>query len=179
MRNCIICLEVKDVYNFYIKNNITNRLDSTCKKCRNINNLQNHYKNREKRLLNKKEYYIKNKERLYKKGKEWSDKNPELNKIYKKKWKQNNKDKLRADDAFRHARKMKATPPWLTKEHKEEIQILYSFAQALSAASNIQHDIDHIVPLRGKNVSGLHVPWNLTVMDHILNVKKGNRYESK
>lgn len=68
------------------------------------------------------------------------------------------------------------TPKWLSSEHRKEMNDVYLKAQAFTSQSNIKYVVDHIVPLRGKNVSGLHVPWNLQVVPEAWNLKKSNRY---
>ena len=72
---------------------------------------------------------------------------------------------------------LKNTPKWLTYEMLAEIDNIYAEARALSKRTGIQYDVDHIVPLKGKNISGLHVPWNLQILKHSTNVKKGNKYK--
>jgi 5-methylcytosine-specific restriction endonuclease McrA len=62
------------------------------------------------------------------------------------------------------------TPQWLTAEHKLEIRAIY-----VAAIRAGQH-VDHIVPLRGGNVCGLHVPWNLQLMGPVENNRKGSRF---
>ena len=69
-----------------------------------------------------------------------------------------------------------ATPPWLTKEHKKLISDLYLHAEDCFVTSGEQYQVDHIVPLKGKDVCGLHVPWNLQILPSDLNLKKSNRF---
>ena len=68
-----------------------------------------------------------------------------------------------------------ATTSRLTPEQKLKIRNLYKEAGKLTALTNIPHHVDHIVPLRGRAVCGLHVPWNLQILPGYENIVKGNR----
>ena len=96
---------------------------------------------------------------------------------YKKRWKQNNLGRVNADTAARKERVRCATPPWLTDEHREQIVAIYEEAARLTQETGIPHHVDHIVPLRGKNVSGLHAPWNLQILTADENYKKNNKFD--
>lgn len=62
-----------------------------------------------------------------------------------------------------------ATPPWLTEAMVEEMKVVYL------GARDDQH-VDHIVPLKGRTVCGLHVPWNLQVLSGPENLRKSNSH---
>lgn len=67
-------------------------------------------------------------------------------------------------------------PIWLTSGQIFEMESVYTYCSALRNCG-LDYHVDHIVPLRGKIVSGLHVPWNLQVILGSDNVKKGNRFD--
>lgn len=69
-----------------------------------------------------------------------------------------------------------ATPGWLSKEHWVQMNAFYERARALTRETGVRHEVDHIVPINGKTVSGLHVPWNLQILTQSENVSKSNRY---
>jgi hypothetical protein len=69
-----------------------------------------------------------------------------------------------------------ATPSWLSEVQKDEINQMHWLARDLEITSGGTYQVDHIVPLRGKNVCGLHVPWNLQILPSDINLSKGNRF---
>jgi 5-methylcytosine-specific restriction endonuclease McrA len=82
-----------------------------------------------------------------------------------------------AHNADRRAKGFLATPRWLTKDHRVAMRSLYKDAVERSSLYGVSYVVDHIIPLNGKTVCGLHVPWNLRVISEEENLHKGNRYE--
>lgn len=74
-----------------------------------------------------------------------------------------------ADKAARAARAVAWADP-------VAIATFYEAAARVSKCLGVEHHVDHVIPLRGKRVSGLHVPLNLRVIPAALNIRKGNRY---
>lgn len=91
-------------------------------------------------------------------------------------WKKRNPDTVLALWYTRAMAKEKRLPVWLSEQDIEGISAKYAMAKWLSEVVGIPYHVDHIAPLRGKLVSGLHTPENLCVMRGIDNLKKSNSW---
>jgi hypothetical protein len=106
--------------------------------------------------------------------KTWSEENQERVCQYYKKYRETHTDAVRARNMGRYASKRQRSPAWLTKAHVAEIEGMYLFCQLFFG-----FQVDHIVPLLGKEVSGLHVPWNLQVLPAKQNRVKSNAFNPR
>lgn len=123
-------------------------------------------------LKAKTEYYAKNKADVIARA---QARTVEQKTAYKQKYKEANPDLYRELVNVRRRRFRDATPTWLTAEQKLEIRFHYRMAIALSRATKVPHAVDHIIPLQGDDVCGLHVPWNMQVLTQEENLKKSNK----
>ena len=94
---------------------------------------------------------------------------------YKNEHKKRNQDYYRSLTSARKRRHRQATPRWITPEQKLDIRKMYISAIELSRVTGERYVVDHIIPLSGENVCGLHVPWNLRVITQDENLKKSNK----
>jgi hypothetical protein len=113
-----------------------------------------------------------NLKRLIQKAKE----NPETANKKCREWAKRNRPTKNANWARYFYAKLNRTPPWLTEEHHEQIREFYNLASKKEKETGVKHHVDHVIPLRGDFVSGLHVPWNLRVIPASENCKKNNKY---
>lgn len=72
-----------------------------------------------------------------------------------------------------HKMRMLRLPSWADKK---AMRAIYKQARRITLETGIRHAVDHIIPLQGKRVSGLHVPENLRIITHAENAKKLNKY---
>ena len=125
----------------------------------------------------KREYSAKNKEKIRETTRKWNAKNKERMREAQRQWSKANPSKINEYSANRRATRLNATPAWLTDKQQAEMAAIYKEAMAMEKQTGILHHVDHIVPLKGKNVSGLHVPWNLQILTATENMSKGNRLQ--
>lgn len=108
--------------------------------------------------------------------KTWNLRNPGKATVATQRWFAKNPGYVSAAAAKRRAMAKNQTPAWLTPMDKFEINCIYSYCSSLRAIG-LDYHVDHIVPLRGKQVSGFHVSWNLQVIRAEENHRKNNKYE--
>ena len=132
-----------------------------CDKCRSLNWSRKH----KDQLI---EYYIQNVRKIAKQKFKYYEENKDTILPKLREYQKTNRGLFNALSAKRRAQKLKATPPWLTKDQLEEIKQFY-----INCPKGYQ--VDHIVPLLSKVVCGLHVPWNLQYLTAKENRRKGNK----
>jgi len=181
---CYKCKENKPVNSFGKNKSKKDGLSTECRPCKRQGDKQYYQdnadqvkqtvakyrvENSDKVIQVKKDWYELHKEYVITKSRKWEKNNPQRIRQSKQKYRTLNKDKRNAWLAKYRATKLRATPPWFEQELVEKV---YKKAKEWGFA------VDHVVPLRGKNVCGLHCWANLQLLDPLLNSSKGNSYET-
>lgn len=117
-------------------------------------------------------WYAENKDADLEKQRLYREENRDKESQRMKRWRDENPERVSAQTAKRRAAKLQRTLPG----YDDEIQAIYTEASVMRSNGHNVH-VDHIVPLQGENVSGLHVPWNLAIIPASENVAKSNRFE--
>jgi len=172
VKTCTSCFKEKPFSEFYKKKRGLGGVGSLCKLCTKEYNR----KNKDAVNASSKVWKAKNKAHIKSYNEQYREDNLDKVKAANKNWREANRSHKTALEGKRRASKLKATPEWLTKEHHEQIKLVYAHAKECELLTGDKYHVDHIIPLQGKNVSGLHVPWNLQVLPADINIKKSNSY---
>ena len=123
------------------------------------------------------EAFKKAKKRNDKSARKFTANNQERVKEIQRKHDKNNRGKRNAKNAKYISEKLLRTPKWLTKEDFKLIKQFYILAAEQTKNTGLPWHVDHIIPLRGKFVSGLHVPQNLQIIKGSENIKKQHAFD--
>lgn len=182
---CNTCNEEKDLSLFYVNSN-------RCKNCQRLYLNEWRRKNPDKRKLQQLKEYAKDGDKYRSYAELYRNDNLEKCKAATKKWIDNNKEyradyhrdrynndsdirsKVKASNSARHIRLRQATPSWADKD---VLKSFYEKAIKMSDREGIRYHVDHIIPLQGKYVSGLHVPKNLQIITESANCIKNRSYK--
>jgi 5-methylcytosine-specific restriction endonuclease McrA len=77
-----------------------------------------------------------------------------------------------ARSAKRRAAKMQRAVPWADPA---AIAAIYREAAEITRRTGIPHEVDHVIPLLGRRVSGLHIETNLQILTKRENARKSNK----
>jgi hypothetical protein len=164
MKTCTKCNEVKALTKFHRDKSRKDGYRNICKPCV---------------VLYMQDYYVVNKDKVVARATEWNEVNRTRHNKKCSDWVKRNRGAVNARTARRYAAKTKATPAWAAPgtEHHWLINEIYSLASLRSKLTSVQWEVDHKYPLRGTEVSGLHVPDNLQVVLMTENRRKSNRVQ--
>ncbi len=130
-------------------------------------------KNKDKILLTQREWSKNNRDKTNAWTKAWAEKNPEATRGYANKWARENQDKSNAQTRLYRARKLHRTPSWA---NLKKIERIYQLASWASKFTDEPLEVDHIIPLQGETISGLHIETNLQIITRTENRSKGNKF---
>lgn len=165
------------------------KIMKTCNACRTEKHLDEFHRDKSRKsgfrdickvcaIEKTKSLYRANPEKVKKRVKEWIEANRDRHNQHCYIWVKNNNAAVNARTARRYASRKNATPPFVMEnaDFRWMVEQAYEIARIRSFVTGIRWEVDHIVPLRGKFVSGLHTPWNLQVIPQSANRLKSNKF---
>jgi 5-methylcytosine-specific restriction endonuclease McrA len=196
-KTCTKCKETKTVDLFYKRSDLPGKYTSNCKACKRAHDTahsslpETKAKRSEysKKLRSTPEYKAKEFEYKYtynrlpevKEAKKLKQRirrlNPDVVKqerLHAAEYAKANPEKFAMKTRKRKVAKLQRTPFWFNSGQEFEMECIYKYCAALRSVG-LDYEVDHIVPMQGKTVSGLHVPWNLQILTASENAAKGNR----
>lgn len=207
MKTCKVCLTQKPVTAFRLHDGYYSRACVECLNAKRRETFAKNpalravkrqtdradwHKHKEKRLASSKKwakenadkmreyahaYKQRNKDKLAERSKLYAEQNPEKRKVSTKVYRDANKAKGAEAVRRRQARLLQRTPSWLTADDVWFMSQAYELAALRTKVFGFAWHVDHVLPLKGKLVSGLHTPYNLQVIPALDNLRKSNKVQ--
>jgi hypothetical protein len=134
-------------------------------------------KEKEHKVKSDKVYREKNRKSIYLTQAIWRENNKDKVAISSKRTKLKNIDNVNTLTAKRRACKLQRIPSWTTETDIWMMQEIYELSALRTKLTGVKWEVDHIIPLQGKLVSGLHMPFNMQVIPAMQNRIKKNKFE--
>lgn len=179
-QKCTKCKIEKPLSEFSKSSRNKNGIVHQCRECVRLYYLKNQDKIRarvkayclkfpEKKKARDRAYALKNKEAVARNQARYNLRKPHVAKERSKRWALENKDKRTASWQFRKNRINAGPNSWWVKdpEYRKKIEEFYKNRPA-------GFHVDHILPINGDDITGLHVLANLQYLPEEENLKKGN-----
>lgn len=175
LKTCCKCEVAKPLSAFGRLSEAKDGLTYACLDCTRAKMAAWRSANKERDRAAKYRWAEKNRDYNKERGKVYYAENKEAHRARCDDWAKRNKPKVAEKFAKRRAAKRSAMPNWLSAIERAQIQEMYDVAAAKTMQTGIKHHVDHIHPLQGRGFNGLHVPWNLRVIEaHENHVKLNN-----
>jgi len=166
LRLCTLC-GTNDA-GFYRCNKVKDGLSSWCKKC-----FADHTRKRKTSGWKRVDDWAKrNPQAASEKAKRYQRRHPDRFRASQKATREKHREAVRAKNNARDRRLKRQTPPWVDRG---ALRSFYLEAQRLTRETGVKHHVDHVIPLKNRIVSGLHVPANLAVVPARVNLAKSNQ----
>ena len=205
IKKCSSCQTSKPLFDFSKKCDTADGLTSRCKSCLSVARKAEYAARKDEILERNRKWHAENRDSVIKR--QTRNRTPELNSMRSRAYYQANKSKVRAlNDAWgkanpekvldsyrkyarlnpevkqaasskRRAAKLSASPDWDAELTDFVTKEAITLARDRARHFGFGWDVDHIIPLQGKTVSGLHVWNNLRVIPASINRSKSNKYE--
>ena len=170
-KTCTKCAEEKDISLFSKSKTHAGGYSTWCKACHK----QRRSETQSKYYAKNAEWKRKNKERVAEYGRAYRQLDDQKEKAAKrtKRWVKANPSHASALWASMKSARKAATPFWADFNI---INFLYATRLYMQQDTQTDWHVDHVVPIKGKRVSGLHVHFNLRVVPARFNLQKSNKF---
>jgi len=180
---CTKCKQDKPAADFYANKRMKDGLNTFCIECHKADNVARKAVKRATpafhaaEIAYKKEYRSRTETVRAAYMSQWRSLRKEHVLTYSKSYRDTHKARYNFLCQKRKIALLQRTPAWLTTDDLWIIEEAYTLAQLRTDVLKVKFHVDHIIPLRGKKVSGLHVPTNLRVIPARENQQKTNKFE--
>lgn len=194
---CTQCLIHKPLSDFGKRAAMLDGHKSQCKLCDSTKRMASYHEDSSSSLASSRRWKDEHKEEVRRYAKAYEERNrvkrlkylhdnsskiSETHRLYRL----NNKDKKREsceryrlnnkEVAARHRKGVRRASTYTSEVDSLTIKGMYLLRDLLTLSTGMTHHVDHIIPINGVSVSGLHVAGNLQILTATDNIRKSNKW---